>query len=69
MGSNHIRIIAMGGEGWLFINGVYVDRLDLSGGLEAGTVSAVGPYFTGHGIAGKSTEFEGLTIWSAGDTR
>ena len=59
----------MGGEGWLFINGVYVDRLDLSGGLEAGTVSAVGSYFAGHGIAGKSTRFEGFTIWSAGDTR
>lgn len=29
----------------------------------------VGSYFTGHGIAGKSTVFEGLTIWSAGDTR
>ena len=69
LGSNHIRIISMGGEGWLFINGVYVDRLDLSGLLEAGDVSAVGSYFTGHGIAGKSTRFEEFTIWSAGDTR
>ena len=68
-GSNHIRIIAMGGEGWLFINGAYVYRLDLSGGLDSGSVSAVGSYFTGHGIAGKSTRFEELTIWSVGDTR
>ena len=69
LGSNHIRIISMGSEGWLFINGAYVDRLDLSGGLEEGYVSAVGSFFTGHGIAGKSTVFEELTIWSVGDTR
>ena len=64
--SNHIRIIALGREGWLFINGTYVDKLDLSGWLEDGSVSAVGSYFTGHGIAGKSTRFEDFTIWSAG---
>ena len=68
-GSNHIRIITLGGEGWLFINGAYADRLDLSGGLEAGDVSAIGSFFTGDGIAGKSTRFEDFTIWSAGDTR
>ena len=65
-GSNHIRIIALGAEGWLFINGAYVDRLDLGGGLEAGSVAAVGGYFTGDGIAGKSTRFEEFTIWSIG---
>ena len=64
-GSNHIRIIALGGAGSLFINGAYVDELDLSGWIEAGSVSAVGAYFQGHGIAGRSTRFEGLTMWSA----
>ena len=64
-GSNHIRIIALGQEGWLFINGSYVDKLDLSGRLEAGSVSAVGSYFEGDGIAGRSTTFEDLTIWTA----
>ena len=61
-GSNHIRIITLGDDGWLFINGVYVDRLDLSGGLDSGSVSAVGSYFTGHGIAGRSTRFSDLTV-------
>ena len=64
-GSNHIRIIALGREGWLFINGSYVDKLDLSGWLEEGHVSAMASYFAGDGIAGRSTRFEGLTIWSA----
>ena len=61
-GSNHIRIIANGTEGWLFINGAYVANLDLSGLTGAGSVSAVGSYFQGHGITGKSTRFEHFTI-------
>ena len=65
-GSNHVRVIVLGAEGWLFINGVYVDRLDLSGLLGVGEVSAIGSYFAGDGIVGKSTRFEGLTIRSTG---
>ena len=64
-GSNHIRIFALGAEGWLFINGTYIDKLDLSGWTESGQVSAVTNYFTGDGIAGYSTRFEDFTIWSA----
>ena len=63
--SNHIRIIALGNEGWLFINGTYIDKLDLSGWADSGQVSAVTNYFTGDGIAGYSTRFEDFTIWSA----
>ena len=64
-GSNHIRIIALGNEGWLFINGVYIDKLDLSRWTESGQFSAVTNYFSGDGIAGYSTRFENFTIWSA----
>ena len=64
--SNHIRIIAIGGEGWLFINEAYVDKLDLSGHLEAGRVSAVGSFFADDGGTGKSTRFEDFTIWLVG---
>ena len=63
-GSNHLRIIALGGDGRLFVNGTYVGRLDLSGWLKSGSVDAVGSYFRGHGIAGKSTRFEDFTVWS-----
>ena len=66
-GSNHIRVIALGEEGWLFINGAYVDKLDLGGLLEGGNVSAVGSYFNSDGVSGKSTRFEHLTIWSVGN--
>ena len=64
-GDNHIRIIALGDEGWLFVNGVYIDKLDLSSLTQAGEVSAVTNYFTDDGIAGYSTRFEDFTIWSA----
>ncbi len=65
-GSNHIRIIAMGGEGWLFINGVYTANLDLGGWLQSGDALAVGGYFEGDGVDGRSTKFESLAIWSVG---
>ena len=65
LSSNHIRIIALGDDGWLFINGTYVDKLDLSGSTDSGQVSAVSNYFTGDGITGYSTRFEDFTIWSA----
>ena len=63
--SNHIRIIFLADEGWLFINGTYIHKLDLSGLNQAGSVSVIGGYFTSDGIAGYSTRFEDLTIWSA----
>ncbi len=65
LSSNHIRIIALGDEGWLFINGVYIDKLDLSRWTESGQFSAVTNYFSGDGITGYSTRFENFTIWSA----
>ena len=64
-GDNHIRVIALGTKGWLFINDIYIDELDLSGLKTAGPVSAVGGYFKGDGIDGHSTRFEDFTIWSA----
>lgn len=63
--SNHIRVITLGIGGWLFINGVYVDKLDLSGLTAAGRVSAITNYFTRDGLAGYSTSFQDFTIWSA----
>ena len=63
-GTNHIRIIMLGPNGWLFVNGNYVDKLRIGGWLEPGSVSAVGGYFSGDGVAGKSTRYQNFTIWS-----
>ena len=61
-GSNLIRIIAIGDEGALFVNGHHVTNLDLSGFTEAGHVHVVGDGGSGHGVKGKSTRFEDFTI-------
>ena len=63
--NNHIRIIILGDEGWLFINNTFIDSLDLGGLTTRGRVSAITNYFTDDGIAGYSTRFEDFTIWSA----
>ena len=65
-GSNLLRVIAIANEGWLFINGAYIGELDLSGHFEQGRVFAVGSYFSGHGITGKSVSFDGFVVWSVG---
>ena len=61
-GSNLIRIIAVGGEGTLFVNGEFVSALDLSGLTDVGRVTAVATFFLSDGVTGESTRFEGLTI-------
>ena len=61
-GSNFVRIIAIGREGTLFVNGEFVATLDLSGLLDAGRVSAIAGYFSDNGVAGESTQFEDFKI-------
>ncbi len=61
--SNHIRIVAAGREGKLYINGHYIANLQLQGLMEAGSIFAVGNYFTGGGVAGYSTRFKDFAIW------
>ena len=65
-GSNHIRIIALGESGLLFVNGALVSNLDLSGLVGSGNVAGVGAYYSSHAIAGKLTSFEDFSIWSVG---
>lgn len=63
-GTNHIRIIILGPNGWLFVNGNYIAKLRLGGWIEPGSVSAVGGYFSGDGVDGESTRYQNFTIWS-----
>ena len=54
-GSNHLRVIALGDDGWLFINDEFVSTLDLSGWREAGDVRAATGLLSGDEITGRST--------------
>ena len=60
--SNHIRIVAIGKEGKLYVNGHYVTNLQLQGLVEEGRVSAIANY-NGTGIAGYSRRFEDFMVW------
>ena len=64
-GRNRVRVVAMGEDGWLFINGAFVAKLDLSGGAKFGGAALVGSYFIGDGIPGRFTRFADFTIHAA----
>ena len=61
-GSNRVRVVAIGEDGWLFVNGAFVAKLDLSGGAKLGGVEAIANYFAGDGIPGRFTRFADFTI-------
>ncbi len=59
---NHVRVIALGDRGWLFINGDYGAELDLSGVVGSGTVSLIGVWFDGHEHPGSHTVYRGFVV-------
>ena len=59
---NHVRVIALGDRGWLFINGAYEAELDLSAVGESGTVSLIGVWFDGHEHPGSTTVYKDFVV-------
>ena len=60
--SIEIRLIAITNYGLFFLNGKLVSWLDFSEGSEAGDVSVISGYFTGHTFPGRSTKFRGFRV-------
>ena len=67
-GSNHLRLIAKGDEGWLFINGTFAGKLDLTGWDQSGDVIAATGLRTGDEVEGKATVFQDFSVWSLSNT-
>ena len=65
-GSNELRVIAIGDDGWFLVNGGLVARLDLSDGPATGDVIAITGYFNDNVVAGYSTRFQGFTVREPG---
>jgi hypothetical protein len=64
LGSNTLRLVVRGKEGFFFVNGAFVARLDLSD-LEAGGLFGVGIDFRiGNSQDGAVTRFQDLTVWA-----
>ncbi len=60
-GRNHLRIVAIGGRGWFFVNDEFVSSLNLSDVTGAGDVAVITGAFTGNEVDGKVTRFENFT--------
>ena len=62
LNANEIRIVALGDEGWFFLNGEFVAELDLSSGDSTGDVAAISGYFRSKDVTTKSIPFRGFTV-------
>ena len=63
-GDHHLRVIALGGRGWIIIDGQFAGELDLKGLGRAGRVSVMTGFLSGDSVAGKTTRFEGFAVSS-----
>ena len=57
-GENHVRIVALGERGWLFVNDDFVSLLDLSIFSRAGESALFTGYFDGNVVGGSVTGYE-----------
>lgn len=61
-GINDLRLVALGEQGWLFLNGKMIGMLDLSGGVAEGNIAAVTGYHDGNEVTGRSTRFREFSV-------
>ena len=59
-GRNHLRVVAIGERGWLFVNDEFVASLDLSSHTARGDVAILTGAFAGNVVVGAVTRFEGF---------
>ena len=63
-GSNLIKLVFKGETGWFYLNGELISELDLSARMNPGAIFIATGIFQGDGLAGSSTRFSDLSIWS-----
>jgi hypothetical protein len=61
-GSNIIKLVCQGGEGFLYVNGVLVDELDLSARSNSGNILIGTGFYNGNEIDGYSTKYKNFKI-------
>ena len=61
-GANPMRLVAIGSQGWLFVNDDVVGTLDLSAGPAEGDVAVVTGYHNENKVPGQSTRFLGFAV-------
>ncbi len=62
--TNELVLIAQNETGYFFVNGQFIEQLDLSDRLEAGETAVVAAFFLGNERFGTQTNYNDFTIWS-----
>ena len=57
-GRSQLMVVAIGGRGWLFVNGELMTAVDLSSAEQRGDVAVITGAYIGDEVAGASTRFE-----------
>ena len=57
-GRNHLRIVAIGGRGWVFVNGELVSAVDLGSVTDGGGIAIATGLRVGGQLAGEVTRYE-----------
>ena len=57
-GRNHLRVVAIGERGWLFVNGEFVSTLDIGRVTKSGDVAVITGAHSGDEVSGAVTRFE-----------
>ncbi len=63
-GSNLIRFVCEGNQGWLYVNSVFIAEIDLSSRMDAGDVVVGTGFFSDTEIPGETTQYQDFTVWS-----
>ncbi|MEJ2746386.1 MAG: protein kinase [Anaerolineae bacterium] len=64
-GQNQMILVAMGEQGYFFLNGRLISTLDLSGRTEAGDLAIGTGFYADSERAGESTPYTDFTVWPA----
>ena len=59
---NHLRVVAVGGHGFLFVNNYFVSLIDLASVTESGDVAIITGAFTGDEVEGAVTRYENFKV-------
>lgn len=63
-GANRVTLLAINSLGYFLVNDSFIAALDLSGRPDAGDVLVATAFFQGHEIEGRTTRYQGFSVWS-----
>jgi len=63
---NKLTLMALEQDGFLFVNGTFIAKLDLSTRMDGGNISAETGYAANSQKKDRFTKYEGFTVWSIG---